>query len=367
MTPHFLPPLSLRQERYYTLNHEFSLLSDGDLQRQLESAESSSGWGVNQTITLAGQPVFVKRIPLTALEQAHSFDTGNHYQLPMYYHYGVGSAGFGAYRELITHMRTSNWVLQNKTEAFPLLFHSRIRQASATWRKVTPESRAQHLTYWNQNAGIETYLTSRDQAPFEIQLFLEHIPYSWLDWFSRYPAANLNQLMHKADDALRFLNQQGILHLDAHLANLLTDGENVFVSDFGLALDQRFKLAPDEQDFWQTHASYDRAQLVSNLSHLLHSHCNALPEDKQRHLYQALAILPETERPVRLERLLTTLRSPIAPQIPDLPAELKNLLLRYHETLLSVSGFFAALHKSNAKDIPWPAPVVPDLSAMVAS
>ncbi|MBT9544824.1 MAG: hypothetical protein IV090_05495 [Candidatus Sericytochromatia bacterium] len=355
MTHPFLPTLPLRQQRYYTLNHEFSLLSDEELQRQLEGAESSSGWGVNQTLTVAGQTVFVKRIPLTAREQTHSFDTGNLYQLPMYYHYGVGSAGFGAYRELITHLRTSNWVLQNQTAAFPLLFHYRIRPASATWRKVAPESRERHLKYWNQNVAIEKYLSERDQAPFEIQLFLEHIPYSWLDWFSRYPARNLNQLLHKADAALRFLNQQGILHLDAHLANLLTDGENVFISDFGLALDQRFKLAPDEQAFWQTHASYDRAQLVSNLNHLLLSHCDALPEDEQTALYQALAILPETERPTRLKRLLKTVSSPTDTQIPELPGELKQLLLKYHTSLLAFSDFFAALCKSDAKDIPWPA------------
>ncbi|MGV3525074.1 MAG: hypothetical protein ACO1RX_12660 [Candidatus Sericytochromatia bacterium] len=358
MTHPLLPPLSVRQQRYYALNHELSLLSDADLQRELEGAESSTGWGVNQTLTLSGQPIFVKRIPLTALEQAHSFDTGNLYHLPMYYHYGIGSAGFGAYRELITHMRTSNWVLQNQTEAFPLLFHYRIRPASAAWRQVSPESRERHLSYWNQNAAIASYLSSRDQAPFEIQLFLEHIPYSWLDWFSRYPARRLNQLLHQADTALHFLNQQGILHLDAHLANLLTDGEKVFVSDFGLALDLRFRLAPDEQAFWQTHASYDQAQLVSNLSHLLLSHCEALPQDAQAKLYQALAIGPDTERPVRLERLLNALQSLTAPQIPDLPTELASLLRQHHATLRAFSDFFAALRSSEAKDTPWPAPVV---------
>lgn len=350
--------LSERQAQYYELSSALGLISDAELQRQLAATESSTGWGVNQALTLSNQRIFVKRIPLTAREQTHGFDTSNHYQLPMYYHYGVGSAGFGAYRELISHIRTTNWVLQGESEAFPLLFHYRILPAQAAWKQVTTESRERHLTYWNQSPEIADYLANRDQAAFEIQLFLEYIPFSLLEWFTQYPNRNLDTLLRQADAALCFLNQRGILHLDAHLANLLTDGEQVWVSDFGLALDQQFTLAQDEQEFWQTHTSYDRALNLAALSHLLLSHCEALPEDQQRPLYQALEIQPETERPQKIECLLKTFGAGSEFQIPDLAPELRTLLIRHHETLLTLSRFYTELRQSDAKDTRWPAPVI---------
>ena len=49
----------------------------------------------------------------------------NTFRLPDYYHYGVGSAGFGVSRELATHRRATEWVM-NGIESFPLLYHARV-------------------------------------------------------------------------------------------------------------------------------------------------------------------------------------------------------------------------------------------------
>lgn len=357
MTHANISPLEERQARYYSLSSELSLLSDQLLLARLASADSSVGWGQNQTLTVAGQPVFVKRIPLTALEQAHAFSTRNHYQLPMYYHYGIGSAGFGAYRELVSHLCISNWVLGGQHPAFPLLYHYRIMPAQAQWRQVSPESRQRHLQYWNQSEQIGQYLADRDQAPFEIQLFLEYVPYSLLSWFEQYPARNLASLLNQADQALDFLNQQGILHLDAHLANLLTDGEQVFISDFGLALDKRFELAADEQAFWQTHATYDRAQVIGNLIYPFISHCETLPEAERDALYQALQIDDKTSRALKLERLLDALKHN-QPQLLGLDSDFKALLLRHQDSLLALARFNLAMRQTPSKDIPWPSPIL---------
>ena len=72
-----------------------------------------------------GTPVFVKSIPLTGAELANPGSTRNHYGLPPNFQYGVGSAGFGAYRELAAHMATTQWALDGTNEHFPLL-HSRV-------------------------------------------------------------------------------------------------------------------------------------------------------------------------------------------------------------------------------------------------
>ncbi len=357
MTQPFLSDLTQRQAGYYSLSSELSLLSDQQILDRLAQADSSQGWGQNQTLTIAGQKVFVKRIPLTALEQAQAFSTRNHYHLPIYYHYGIGSAGFGAYRELVSHLRISNWVLANQHSGFPLLYHYRIMPAQAKWRQVSPESRQRHLQYWNQSEQIGQYLADRDQAPFEIQLFLEHIPHSLLSWFEQHQTRNLASLLNQVDQTLEFLNQQGILHLDAHLANLLTDGEQVFISDFGLALDKRFELAADEQTFWQAHATYDRAQVISNLIHPFISQCEALPEAERDALYQTLQIDAESSRALKLERLLEALKHN-QPQLLGIDSDFKALLLRHQDSLLALARFNLAMRQTPSKDIPWPAPIL---------
>lgn len=70
--------------------------------------------------------MFVKRIPLTDVEHRRWFSTRNHFRMPTFYNYGVGSAGFGAWRELVAHIKTTNWVLEGACPNFPLLLHWRL-------------------------------------------------------------------------------------------------------------------------------------------------------------------------------------------------------------------------------------------------
>ena len=39
-----------------------------------------------------------------------------------------------------------------------------------------------------------------------------------------------------------FLRQHGIVHFDAHFGNVLTDGDEFYLADFGLVLDGTFEL-----------------------------------------------------------------------------------------------------------------------------
>lgn len=95
-----------RRRRFATFSGRLALLDDRSLAALLPSA-GPSGWGVSGTAVLDEHPVFVKRIPVTALEAAHRHSTKNRFQLPVFYNYGVGSAGFGAYRELATHVKNT--------------------------------------------------------------------------------------------------------------------------------------------------------------------------------------------------------------------------------------------------------------------
>jgi hypothetical protein len=84
--------------------------------------------GKSALISIDDTPVFVKKVPLTDLEQLpqHFMSTANIFDLPLSYQYGVGSAGFGAWRELTTHIMTTNWVITNECVNFPIMYHWRI-------------------------------------------------------------------------------------------------------------------------------------------------------------------------------------------------------------------------------------------------
>lgn len=326
--------LSSRQEDYFKLNTQLSLLSNLQITQQLKTSSHTQGWGLNHHLEIAGRPVFVKRIPLTALEHTRLFDTRNHFQLPMYYHYGVGSAGFGAFRELLVHIKTNNWVLQDKCAHFPLLYHYRIMESTAPWKHWEPEPFKQHLRYWNNSKRIGTYLQARKEAPYEIALFLESVPYSLHSWFEAHPSKNIRSLFAQCQQALAFLQQQGVLHLDAHLANILTDGQQIFVSDFGLALDQEWNLNANEKAFFENHQNYDQGELISCLGYLLRQQGKAL-QPKNR-LFQA----DPSRSPVeQLQQQLSQLDS------IKIPAQLKILLKQYQPTLILMATFFESLRK----------------------
>ncbi len=62
-----------------------------------------------------------------------------------------------------------------------------------------------------------------------------------------------------------FMNARGLLHVDAHFQNILTDGERLFFVDYGLAISSRFDLSKEEADFFAEHQTYDRCYTVTHL------------------------------------------------------------------------------------------------------
>jgi hypothetical protein len=52
------------------------------------------------------------------------FSTKNLYSLPTYYNCGVGSAGFGVFRELVAHIKTTNLDSQIETFPFTLVYRA---------------------------------------------------------------------------------------------------------------------------------------------------------------------------------------------------------------------------------------------------
>ena len=115
-----------RKETYFGLSTRLALQEDRALQSLLSKTKAGGGWGKNRVISVDGTKVFTKSIPITDREYARPYSTRNLFRMPSFYNYGVGSAGFGAFREVATHVKTTNWVLGGAIANFPLMYHCRI-------------------------------------------------------------------------------------------------------------------------------------------------------------------------------------------------------------------------------------------------
>lgn len=123
-----------RIKLYGQISTSLACLSNEKLKQILANAKPMHEGigGKSALISIDDTPVFVKKIPLTDLEQLpqHFMSTANIFGLPLSYQYGVGSAGFGAWRELATHIMTTNWVITGKCANFPIMYHWRILPSS---------------------------------------------------------------------------------------------------------------------------------------------------------------------------------------------------------------------------------------------
>ena len=232
--------------------------------------------------------VFCKLIPLTILEaQPENYkSTANLFQLPSYYQYGIGSVGFGAWRELAAHVMASDWVASGKQEQFPLTYHWRIVQISGV---ASVESEAdEYLTHAaaldNDESAIRERLIAIRASTSYIAIFSEHFPQTLADWLveklqSDLPSASaaISFTEQKAREAFDFMRSANFVHFDAHLSNILTDGVRLYFADFGLAMHDSFDLTQNERRFLTNHPEYDTARFASSLVHTI---CRAMPGEE---------------------------------------------------------------------------------------
>ena len=76
------------------------------------------------------------------------------------------------------------------------------------------------------------------------------------------------------------MHQHGLYHFDSHLSNILTDGQHIYISDFGLATDTHFALSEEEVQFLWKHKSYDQDLSMTSLCFALLGTKSKLPDQK---------------------------------------------------------------------------------------
>ncbi|NUS14849.1 MAG: protein kinase family protein [Streptomyces sp.] len=251
------------------VSRSLALLGDRALY-DLVAAAPPTGAGIggrSALLEVAGTPVFVKRVSLTALERHpdNAGRTANVFGLPAFCQYGIGGPGFGAWRELAVHAMTTGWVLSGANPGFPLLYHWRVL---ADGPRPLPDDLAdveQIVDFWGGGAAVRRRMEELAGASASLALFLEYVPQNLHQWLGERIAEGGERAEHAcrwAEEeiaaALAFMNSRGLLHFDAHFENILTDGRRLYFTDFGLSLSSRFELSPEEADFHDRHRGYDR-------------------------------------------------------------------------------------------------------------
>ena len=177
-----------RLQRHSEVRSFLADLDDESLAALLQaSSAGKEGFGGRTTQLAVGEArVFCKLVPLTALEaRPENFrSTANLFQLPSYYQYGIGSVGFGAWRELAAHLLASDWVTSGKQEQFPLTHHWRIVRSPevASVESEADEYLNHAAALGSDESAIREQLTALRASTSHIAIFSEHLPQTLSDW-----------------------------------------------------------------------------------------------------------------------------------------------------------------------------------------
>jgi serine/threonine protein kinase len=343
-----------RIKLYSQISTSLAALSNENLKQILADAKPMHEGigGKSALISIDDTPVFVKKVPLTFLEQLpqHFMSTANLFNLPLGYQYGVGSAGFGAWRELATHIMTTSWVIAAECANFPIMYHWRILPSGLGdininyWGDIE-----KYCQYWENSDVIRQRIEELNKASAYIVLFLEYIPHNLHEWLSAQIAKGNNaaeSAVTFVDEHLkatnRYMNTHGLMHFDAHFNNILTDGKQLYLSDFGLALSSKFDLTPAEIEFLKQHQSYDQACAAVNLLHCI-----------------ITSLFGKDHFEIRLREYLVG-------EFSKAPPVINTIINRYAPMALLMDEFFQKLQKEN-KSTPYPARQVEKLLRTISS
>ncbi len=353
--------IELRKKRYFELSSQIAQLDNAQLRSLFDNSESnelSTDWGTNHTIDFGQSKVFVKRVRVTNIEYDNLFSTRNLYDLPTYFNYGLGSAGLGVaglgvFRELVTHIKTTNWVLSGAIANFPLMYHYRIIPFRGQRVDVDGSRLKGFVEYWGNNANVGNYMLDRANAKHELVLFIEYIPHILETWLWENP----NKLQTALDDlrkTIAFLRTKGIIHFDAHFRNILTDGEQTYLTDFGLVLDKSFTLTEDEESFFKQNTFYDCGEVLRNLGHLIRPSYNSCSKNDKRRIMEKYGI-KEGLQPYQLGTiLLDNIEQIYADGVMKLDEFYVASIVKYRSIITLMQDFFSEIWGNNQKDTKLP-------------
>ena len=264
--------ITTRLENHKIVAAELAKISDADLAAKILIAKQihTGIGGTAAKLEFAGVPVFAKKIALTDLEIKNPHSTRNLFELPTYYQFGVGSAGFGVWRELSAHQMTTKWVLDGECPNFPLLHGFKIVARDKPTETINEEELQIRTQYWGNSQAVTKRLRAIHYAKYDVVVFLEYAPQNLCEYMSpqasegtRTARPNMEMVEQNINSTAAFMASKGLLHLDTHHGNIVTDGEQLYFTDFGLAISQNFELSAAEREFFSKNKGYDQALALS--------------------------------------------------------------------------------------------------------
>lgn len=341
--------IETRRANYFKLNTYLSQLDANQLRGLFEKNQGRQGWGMNHVIRVGGKKVFVKRLPVTDLEYENMYSTKNFYRLPTYYNYGVGSAGFGVFREIVALIKTTNAVLEGVVENFPLLYHHRVVPYLGDRPKLDMERHKGYVRYWNNNNQVGQYRVDRTQAQYEVMMFFEHIPHTLGPWFGKH-MDQVDMVIGGMRDAISYLIKNDVIHFDCHWGNILTDGEQVYLADFGLVLEKRFGLNKREQDFFRANKYYDGGEFLCGLGSYVARVFRSLSDRKRKSLGRAYGLAGDMSHHQRLQFFLKNIEQIYSDGFLPLHERYVDQVIKYREIALMMDDFFFGMGTNNRKN-----------------
>jgi hypothetical protein len=336
-------------EAYFKLSSQIAHMDTLHVRALFGASEAHTGWGTNHTISIGRSKVFVKRIPVTNIEYDNMFSTKNLYDLPTYYNYGIGSVGFGVFRELVTHIKTTNWVLEGKIATFPLMYHYRMIPSTGIRAEVDIDRHKRYVEYWGNSANVGRYVLDRANASYELVLFLEHIPYTVATWLLENPSS-IQMIMADMRATIAFLRKNGILHLDPHFSNILTDGKQAYLTDFGLVLDKRFALTHAEEAFYKQNTYYDYGELLWSLGTQLVRMYQRLSDHDKNCISQKFGVPDGVKLEALMPVLLTNIDEIYADGILKVDRSYVDSIAHYRDIISLMHAFYSDMRRNKKKD-----------------
>jgi len=205
------------------------------------------------------------------------------------------------------------------------------------------------MEYWGNHPNIGRYILDRANAKYELVLFLEYIPYTVGTWLLENPK-KIPMIIADTQATISFLRNNGIIHLDTDFFNILTDGKQAYLTDFGLVLDKRFTLTPEEKQFFKQNNYYDYGNLLWSLgSHLTWMYYGLSNTDKRR-----ICKKYKIDNGVKFEEMMSILLSNIddlyASEIMNLDRNYIASLAKYRSVIIFMHKYYSNMRRNNKKD-----------------
>jgi hypothetical protein len=242
------------------------------------------------------------------------------------------------------------------------MYHWRVLEGAAApgAKGLSDESAdvAGMVSYWGGSEAMGSRLRAIADATASVLIFLEYLPWSLSTWLDM----QLGSLSGAAEAAeateaacamvergltvdVPLMNRLGLLHGDAHLGNILTDGHRLYFADMGLATSKRFALSPDELSYLNHNATLDQAYVLAKWVNWL-----------------VRAWTRTASSPLdRMEVVRRVAQGQAShPLIPDLPACVAAAIHRHAPIATVVNDFYVRLH-GERRDAPYPRDAVETL------